>query len=43
VLDRWLAPDHRYFKLRGSDRAEYNLRHDVASGVWELILYTDHS
>jgi hypothetical protein len=43
VLDRWLAPDHRYFKLRGDDQATYILRHDVAAGVWELVLYTDHS
>jgi len=39
VLDRWLAPDHRYFKVRGDDGARYILRHDVASGRWELILY----
>lgn len=39
VLDRWLAPDHRYFKLRGDDGAVYLLRHDIASGQWELILY----
>jgi hypothetical protein len=39
VLDRWLAPDHRYFKLRGDDAALYILRHDTASGGWELILY----
>jgi len=39
VLDRWLAPDHRYFKLRGGDGALYILRHDVAADRWELILY----
>lgn len=36
VLDRWLAPDHRYFKLLGDDRRSYILRHDVDSGDWQL-------
>jgi hypothetical protein len=39
VLDRWLAPDHRYFKLRGAEGATYILRHDVEAGSWELIQY----
>jgi hypothetical protein len=38
-IDRWLAPDHRYFKLRGDDGATYILRHDVDSGDWELAVY----
>ena len=39
VLDRWLAPDHRYFKLLGDDEATYIIRHDSGSGQWELVLY----
>ncbi len=39
VLDRWLAPDHRYFKVAGDDRAVYILRHDAASARWELTLF----
>lgn len=39
VLDRWLAPEHRYFKLRGDDSALYIFRHDSTSGIWGLILY----
>lgn len=39
VMDRWLAPDHRYFKLRGDDGAVYILRHDSAEDRWELVLY----
>jgi hypothetical protein len=39
VLDRWLAPDHRYFKFEGDDGATYILRHDVAEQRWELTLY----
>jgi hypothetical protein len=39
VLDRWLSPDHRYFKLLGDDGARYILRHDPAADRWELIYY----
>ena len=39
VLDRWLDPGHRYFKLRGDDGGVYLVRHDVAEGVWELTLF----
>lgn len=39
VLDRWLAPDHRYFKIEGGDGATYILRHDVNDQRWELTLY----
>ncbi len=36
VLDRWLAPDHRGFKVRGSDGNVYIIRHDVSSGAWQV-------
>ncbi len=39
VIDRWLAPDHRYFKVEGDDGAIYILRHDVSSGYWELTMF----
>jgi len=39
VLDAWLAPDHRYFKVRGDDGACYILRNDVVAGRWQLIMY----
>lgn len=39
VVDRWIAPDHRYFKVRGDDGALYILRHDTAADLWELTLY----
>jgi hypothetical protein len=39
VLDRWLAPDHRYFKLRTEDGDLHILRHDVTSGRWELTVF----
>lgn len=39
VLDQWLAPDHRYFKLRGDDGDTYIVRHDVTSESWELTMF----
>jgi hypothetical protein len=39
VLDRWLAPDHRYFRVEGDDGDQYIVRHDVNSGIWELTLF----
>jgi len=39
ILDRWLDPRHRYFKLRGDDGGIYLLRHDTASNLWELTLF----
>jgi hypothetical protein len=39
VIDRWLAPDHRYFKILGDDRALYIIRHDIQKWIWELIFY----
>jgi hypothetical protein len=39
VVDRWLAPDHRYFKVRDREGALYILRHDLASGQWELRFF----
>lgn len=38
VADAWLAPDHRYFKVRASGDT-FILRHDVAGDRWELTLY----
>ena len=38
-IDRWLDPEHRYFKVRGDDGDIYILRHDVPSDGWELILF----
>jgi len=39
ILDRWLDPEHRYFKVRGEDNAVYILRHDVKAGRWELTMF----
>lgn len=39
VLDQWLAPTHRYFKLLGKDGHTYIVRHDVVTGAWELTMF----
>ena len=39
VIDAWLAPDHRYFKLRGGDGDTYLVRHDERSDTWELTMF----
>jgi hypothetical protein len=39
VLDAWLAPDHRYFKLKGGDGNTYLVRHDERSNTWELTMF----
>ncbi len=43
IMDSWLAPDHRYFKIRGDDKGVYILRHDVIGEHWQLTMYDrDH-
>lgn len=39
ILDRWLAPDHRYFKFKDPAGSVYLIRHDVIKSSWELIYY----
>jgi thiamine-monophosphate kinase len=36
VVNRWLTPDHRYFKVKDVQADLYILREDVSSGQWEL-------
>ena len=39
VLDRWLAPEQRYFKVQADDKGIYILRHEVQADDWELTLF----
>jgi hypothetical protein len=39
VIDAWLAPDHRYFKLTDREGDLWIVRHDVASDRWELTMF----
>jgi hypothetical protein len=43
VVDRWLAPDHSYFKVRCDNQAIYIVRHDLESLEWELTMYEDET
>jgi hypothetical protein len=40
VVDRWLAPAHRYFKVRGNDGGVYIVRYDNAADRWELTMFS---
>ncbi len=42
VQDRWLAPDHRYFKIIGDDGSLYIIRHDPHQGGWQLICFKEN-
>jgi len=42
VKDRWLAPDHRYFKVACDDGGLYIIRHDPHQDVWQLVFYQSH-
>ena len=39
VVDRWLDPDHRYFKVIGDDGSTYIIRHDPHNDQWELTMF----
>ena len=39
VIDRWLAPECRYFKVRGGENDIYILRQDELAHRWELTLF----
>jgi hypothetical protein len=41
VVDSWLAPGHRYFKVNDARGDLYILRNDVASDRWELTLFLE--
>jgi hypothetical protein len=36
VLEQWTEAQHRYFKVRVEDGRRFVLRHDPATGAWEL-------
>ncbi len=39
IIDRWVGPDHRYFKVLGDDDGVYIIRHDADAWKWELTFY----
>lgn len=40
ILDRWLDPRHRYFKVQAYDGTRYMLRYDEQAGNWEMKWFT---
>lgn len=36
VLEQWTEAEQRYFKVRVEDGRRFVLRHDPATGAWEL-------
>jgi hypothetical protein len=40
VDDRWLAPDHRYFKLADAMGNRYILRQETTTHHWALTSFT---
>ena len=39
IIDRWLDPEHSYFKIRADDGGIYILRYDRAADNWQLTLF----
>jgi hypothetical protein len=39
VIDRWLAPEYSYFKVRANEKDIYILRHDKLARRWELTMF----
>jgi hypothetical protein len=39
VLDRWLTPENRYFRVQGDDGGLYLLWQDIKSGEWEMTVF----
>ena len=40
IVDRWFAPTRRWFRVDADDGQLYVLRHDEATGEWELAALT---
>jgi hypothetical protein len=40
ILDRWVAPDHRYFRIKADDDNLYVLRSDELKSEWTLGAFT---
>jgi hypothetical protein len=40
IVDRWFAPESRWFRVDADDGNLYVLRHDDEKGEWELAAFT---
>jgi len=43
ILDRWIGPDYRYFRVKADDGHLYVLRRDDAKDEWTLGAFTHGS
>ena len=43
ILDRWIGPDYRYFRVKADDGHLYVLRRDDAEDEWTLGAFTHGS
>ena len=41
ITDRWLAPQHRYFKFKATDGSRWIIRHDTLIDQWSLTYFKD--
>ena len=39
LVDRWIEPGRRWFKVKADDGDTYILRHDEFGGAWELAAF----
>jgi len=39
IIDRWLGPDYRYFKIQGDDGNVYLLKYACGEDVWSLEFF----
>jgi len=39
IVDRWIEPGRRWFKLKADDGDTYILRHDETDDAWELAAF----
>jgi hypothetical protein len=40
IIDRWFAPEQRWFKVDAGDGNAYVLRYDETSGEWDIAAFT---
>lgn len=40
IVDRWFAPESRWFRVDADDGYLYVLRYDEECGAWELAAFT---
>ncbi len=40
IVDRWFAPHRRWYRIDADDEQLYVLRHDEATGEWDLAALT---